>query len=202
MEIIAGTYILIYILAAIAIVIAIAVCVASLAKRFGRNVPGYLVLSLLITPLLVLLLLVCLGETEEKKEERMENEQLIIQKVLKKIEGKHNLSKKAENAKTAMSGVPKEEIETLKKLINKEKNKSIFANSISNEIIDCLENQCKTREEALSVIKEYNAVFNSNLIDDLKKLSTSYEKIKNFVGVFIEFEIVEEKYPHYLKVEN
>jgi hypothetical protein len=63
-----------YVLILIAMVVCIFISVGVLADRYGRNVGGYVLLSFLVTPLVVLLLLFCLGETLDKKNQRLERE--------------------------------------------------------------------------------------------------------------------------------
>ena len=91
-----------------------------------------------------------------------------------------------------------EEIVTLKKIIDQEKNKGMFDKSIKPDIIDHLKNCCDTKDKGMMVIKSYNKKYDSDLIEDLKKLSTSYDGIKELVCVFIDLEIVNEKFPHEL----
>ena len=83
-------------------------------------------------------------------------------------------------------------------LIDKEKNKGMFGKSVRSEIEQLLNDFCTTREYCIELIRDYKLQFNANLIDDLKELTrtATYDTIKAVMNVFIEHEIVEEKYPH------
>ena len=54
--------------------------VASVARRRGRNEIGWIVFSFFALPLAIILLL-CLGETDKKRKERLEEEALILWQV-------------------------------------------------------------------------------------------------------------------------
>jgi hypothetical protein len=56
--------------------------VGVLANRYGRNVIGYVLLSFIVTPPLVITLLNCLDEDKYKKAERFEEEWKFIKKIL------------------------------------------------------------------------------------------------------------------------
>lgn len=61
----------------IAIVIFLSVIVVKMANKRGRSAFGWFLLSLIISPFLCMLFLALLGETDEKREERIiEEEQL------------------------------------------------------------------------------------------------------------------------------
>ena len=64
------------IILALLIVIGSCVVVASMAKKRGRSVVGWVIFSFFVLPLAIILLL-CLGETDEKRKERLEEEALI-----------------------------------------------------------------------------------------------------------------------------
>jgi hypothetical protein len=71
----------------------------------------------------------------------------------------------------------------------------ILTNNV--EIIpELLESLIDFKEKAEIIIKNYHKLFRANLIDDLKELSNSYDKIKMLLKKFIEFEIIENQYPH------
>jgi hypothetical protein len=48
----------------------------------------------------------------------------------------------------------------------------------------------------LYLIDRYKQHFGSDLIEELKKLSSSYRGIKEYVTPFIELEIVADEHPH------
>jgi len=84
----------------------------------------------------------------------------------------------------------------LKELIDKEKNKGVFGKSALQELINLLEEICQSKNNCILLIQEYQTKFNSDLIEDLKKLSSSYDSIKETLYVFIKFEIIESEFPH------
>lgn len=83
-------------------------------------------------------------------------------------------------------------------LISSEKKKIIGGNA--DEIFELLYKLCKTREDALLLLNAYSNFFGYDLIKDLKDLNSSYNAIRRNLSKFIELEIVEENYPHTLKV--
>lgn len=89
-----------------------------------------------------------------------------------------------------------EEASNLKELFDKEKNKGMFGKSVRPEIITYLEKWCLSKDNCIQLIKVYQSQYNSDLIEELKKLSSSYDVIKDTLDVFIKFEIVEPEFPH------
>jgi hypothetical protein len=76
--------------------------VASVAKRRGRSVVGWIIFSFFALPLSIILLL-CLGETDEKRKERLEEEALIQWQVWdrqNRLKEKENEQKKQEEHRT------------------------------------------------------------------------------------------------------
>lgn len=112
---------------------------------------------------------------------------------------KVDVSSKKEDDKHKFEGNTKLLIQ-LKGLINSEKSRIIFDPSNREEIIDMVESLCPTKEDALKLINAYNSLFDLDLINDLKSLSTSYNMIKKMVLVFIELGILDSKYPHKMLV--
>ena len=51
--------------------------VYKLAQRYGKDATGWAVASFFISPLIAFIMLWCIGETKEKKEERIVEEELI-----------------------------------------------------------------------------------------------------------------------------
>lgn len=68
----------------IAVYIGMSFVVASMARKRGRDVFGWVLLSLFLSPFLTMIILFCLGETEEKWKERLEEEAFIFCKMLEK----------------------------------------------------------------------------------------------------------------------
>lgn len=90
-------------------------------------------------------------------------------------------------------------VPVLKELIDKEKNKGVFDKSVRQELINRLEEICQSKNNCIQLLQEYQTKFNSDLIEDLKKLSSSYASIKESLYVFIKFEIIEPEFPHKTK---
>ena len=65
----------------IAFYIGMSFVIASMARKRGRDVFGWVFLSLFISPFLTMILLLCLGETEEKWKEKLEEEAFIFCKI-------------------------------------------------------------------------------------------------------------------------
>jgi len=73
---------MLYVFCIILILICLIVCVVGLADRLGRNPFGYFILSLFVSPFVVLILLWCLGETYSHKKSRLEYEYSVLKRVL------------------------------------------------------------------------------------------------------------------------
>lgn len=86
----------------------------------------------------------------------------------------------------------------LNSLIDKERTKGLFGKSVKNEINNLIGENNKSKNDALNLIKSYNLKFKTDLIEDLKSLSSSYDAIKEVLSIFIEFNVVENMYPHKL----
>jgi hypothetical protein len=72
--------------------------------------------------------------------------------------------------------------------------------SMREDILTLLTDYCTSREVAIDLIKAYEQTYGTDLISALTQLSDRYDEIKKYVGVFIDFGIVEQEYPHNLKV--
>lgn len=64
-----------FIVVVIIVVLILLVFVREMAITKGRNINGWIILSLLLSPIICIVLLACLGETEEKRRERLLKEQ-------------------------------------------------------------------------------------------------------------------------------
>jgi hypothetical protein len=93
-----------------------------------------------------------------------------------------------------------EVVTTLKELIDKEKHTGLFGKSYRKEIMDFLSKSCSTKERSILIIEGYYLIYNADLIKDLISLSTMYFSIKELLTVFIDFGIVDENFPHEMKV--
>ena len=89
-------------------------------------------------------------------------------------------------------------ISELKNLIIKQK-KSFNGNKYKKDIILLLNRIITSQGQARGLIEQYYNLYESNLLDDLKQLTSNYKSIKEYVFLFIEFDIIKEEYPHKLK---
>lgn len=74
--------------------------------------------------------------------------------------------------------------------------KSIFGSSNSNEMKKLIDELCTEKENAEYLLIAYRQMFISDLIEDLKKLTSNYSDIKENCKKFIEYGIVTKEYPH------
>jgi len=86
-------------------------------------------------------------------------------------------------------------ISELRNLIIKQK-KSFIGNKYRKDIILLLNRIITSQGLARRLIEQYYNLYESNLLDDLKQLTSNYNGIKEYVLIFIEFDIIEEEYPH------
>lgn len=77
-----------------------------------------------------------------------------------------------------------------------EEKRSALGTNKRKIILSILDEICKSKEEALYLLDSYYNLFNKSLIDDLCKLNSSYNAIKENVQVFIDLGIVSSEYPH------
>ena len=89
-------------------------------------------------------------------------------------------------------------ISELKNLIIKQK-KSFNRNKYKKDIILLLNRIITSQGQARGLIEQYYNLYESNLLDDLKQLTSNYKSIKEYIFLFIEFDIIKEEYPHELK---
>jgi hypothetical protein len=82
----------------------------------------------------------------------------------------------------------------LRKKILRQK-QSIFGKK-TDEILELLSRLITTKQKGLDIIVAYENQFGVSIIDELKSLSSNYGTIKENLKQFIEFEIVENEYPH------
>lgn len=72
----------------------------------------------------------------------------------------------------------------------------MFGGGMTEEILNEIDKFCETRDDAIYFLNSYNDFFKTDLIDDLKKLNSSYDAIRQNVSKFIELDLIEEKFPH------
>jgi len=87
------------------------------------------------------------------------------------------------------------QVNSLRQLIQNER-KALFGSPNKSDIIALLRKLCTSDKTALYLIDRYKEHFGSDLLEDLKKLSSSYSGIKEYMTPFIELEIVAPEHPH------
>ena len=92
----------------------------------------------------------------------------------------------------------KKELSLLFNLIKTQKNK-ILGGGMTDEILFLIGSLCKTQDDAINLLTIYKSTYKSDLIIDLKKLNSTYSDIKRNLSIFIDFNIVDENYPHEMK---
>ncbi|WP_010664683.1 zinc ribbon domain-containing protein [Marinilabilia salmonicolor] len=89
----------------------------------------------------------------------------------------------------------KKELLNLHQMIDSEKNK-MFGGKMTDEIENCINDLFVNQEKAVQLLNEYIELNQTDLIDELKKINSSYNAIKRNLSIFIDLGIVEENYPH------
>lgn len=88
-----------------------------------------------------------------------------------------------------------ERLNLLSEMIKQEKN-NYFGKSSKDKILRLLELQISSKSKALELLDDYSSMGSSDLIEDLKSLTSSYEGKKEYLNLFIRFEVVAPDYPH------
>lgn len=86
-------------------------------------------------------------------------------------------------------------LKELDTLIKKQKKTFLGAGSKSNILI-LLSKLITSKEKAFIVIDKYNQLFNKDIIEELKGLSSSYVSKREYLSSFIDYKIVANEYPH------
>jgi hypothetical protein len=87
------------------------------------------------------------------------------------------------------------ELTELNRLIIQQKSNPLSL-GVDNDIKQLLIKLVENERTARSIIKDYLKIFKSDIIEDLKSLSNSYDNIKNYLSPFIELNIVNGAFPH------
>lgn len=74
--------------------------------------------------------------------------------------------------------------------------KSLIGNSKSKAIRDLIRDLCPDNDASQHLIKVYQEIYSSDLIDELKALSSNYSAIAEYLETFIEHNILTKQYPH------
>ena len=101
---------------------------------------------------------------------------------------------------TEDSTIQQEEPEKTEPIPITNANLKILSNLIlqqkKEEVVGYLDKMIQTPEDAVKVIKNYRALYQKDIITELKGLSASNTRIKHHLSRFIVFGIIEEDYPH------
>jgi hypothetical protein len=85
-------------------------------------------------------------------------------------------------------------LELLNRLFKREKN--FFTSGDKRDILYLVSILVTSSDAAKKLIEKYDKLYKKDLIVELKKLSSTFEEIKENLAAFINVGIVEEKYPH------
>lgn len=88
-------------------------------------------------------------------------------------------------------------LDNLNDLIKKQK-KKLFGKGYVEDITNILSEIITSKEKGYELINKYSNKFDSEITKDLKSLSSSFSTIKNYLSVFIKYEIVKPEHPHEL----
>lgn len=70
-----------------------------------------------------------------------------------------------------------------------------FFGGYSKKVATELENVCKTKKDTLNLIRSFKEKYNTDLLDEIRKISNHINFIEKNLKLFIDFEIVENEYP-------
>lgn len=89
-----------------------------------------------------------------------------------------------------------EEIKKLYDLIKQQKNSFFSSSKTKQKIIELMEQIFSSVDMAENVLIEYKETFGSDLVADVKKLTTSYDGMKQYLWQLIELKIISADFPH------
>lgn len=112
------------------------------------------------------------------------------------VTDKNNLDKYVQENKTS-----KIDDETLLNLYNliKSEQKSLFG-GYSKNVAEELIKICQTKNDTLNLMWNFKNKYNSELIDEISKLSNHINYLRRNLEIFIDFEIIENEYPFKRKI--
>jgi len=169
----------------------------------GNEIIKYLVIIIVIIALFFALREVnCWYLKINQRIKLMEEQNRLLNLLIKQKELNENPTEEiqeSQESQETQEDISQKNVSHLKELIVKEKNKGIFGESLRQEIIDWLEKYCQSKDDCMQLIMIYQRQYNSDLIEDLKKLSTNYDTIKKILNVFIKYDVIEPEYPHNIK---
>lgn len=86
--------------------------------------------------------------------------------------------------------------EILENLFNliKSEQKSLFG-GYSKKVAEELEKLCQTKSDTLNLMFNFKSKYNTELVDEISKLSNHINYLKRNLKIFIDFKIIENEYP-------
>lgn len=113
------------------------------------------------------------------------------------VTDKNNLDKYVQENETT----EKINDETLNNLYNliKSEQKSLFG-GYSKKVAEELIKICQTKNDTLNLMWNFKNKYNSELIDEISKLSNHINYLRRNLEIFIDFEIIENEYPFKRKI--
>jgi hypothetical protein len=67
---------------------------------------------------------------------------------------------------------------------------------MTEEIHLCMRNLFINTDDSIKILDIYYEISQTDFIEDLIEFESSYDKIKSYVSIFIELDIIEAKFPH------
>lgn len=113
----------------------------------------------------------------------------------------HNIFETIENTSVEPQVVisnelPDQWMEDLHQAIRKLQKQIVKSSSSRLYVLEMIREKCTDKESGFSMLEQYNAQFNRNLLDDLASLSSSFTAVKENLDPFIRFGLAEAEYPH------
>jgi hypothetical protein len=91
---------------------------------------------------------------------------------------------------------------SLEKLYNEiEKSKNSLWSGFNYEITSIIEELCDTEERTKEILLKFHNLYEEDLIEKLKGISSQFDSIKKYLAVFIEFGFIEKEFPHKRLIE-
>lgn len=111
------------------------------------------------------------------------------------IEDSNSVKKALINKEEEIPTTNDNELLRLRELIVKQQNK-IFGGGMTDEISQCIEEVFTNAESSIYLLVRYHELNRADLIEDIIKLDSSYNTIRDNVQIFIDLGLIESDYPH------
>lgn len=96
----------------------------------------------------------------------------------------------------SLSGFEITKIKDLRMRIESEKQITFFGKRNTGIITEILYDMAPTYEKGMELLGNYRKLYHSDLIQDLKKLSSRYDTMKKYLQPLIKIGLVQSNYPH------